>query len=217
MALPAGQGVVGHGMRSPLRVLLAVAAVLAAAQPATARPSAYTGLAVYRTFDLETGRGFGRTDVSLDHVRAATSTGTASGAVSGDDVNACVFGWTKSTFFSECGEPSAVTFEAQPGSATGRLAFTLRDSWRDGVAVVDLTLADPGGTPVLAYDLAPYATSVAPRASAGRVLRATGTVRVTNKVRGRTESTTFRISDVPVSVREGLLARLAAYPGVTAP
>lgn len=204
-------------MCSSLRALLAAAAVLAAVQPAVASPpSASARVSAYREFSFEATSGWDRLSVRFEHSRGSVFAGSATGGVGGERWYACVYSSARVGWFSSCDTPAGVTFDVAPGGATGRVRFTLKDSWGDGTAVADLTLTDTGAAPTASYDLIGYGTSVTPVGGTSRLATLKGVVRVTTKRYGasRAATKTYTLSGIPVFFHDRVSASARVYPGV---
>lgn len=207
-------------MRTSLRAVLAAATVLAVAQPALASPppgpSATARVATQRELSFEAASGWDRLSMSFQHTRGSVTAGTVSGGAGGERWDACVYSSARAGWFSSCSTPTGVTFDFPPGSATGRIKFTMRESYGSGSAVVDLTLTETAATPTVSYELAPYATSVAPGLTTSRLATLKGVVRVTTTRYGTTKpaTKTYALSGIPVYFRDRVLTSVRVYPGV---
>ena len=163
-----------------------LALALAVGSSASAAPGAAVGAAPARAFSLQQGAGFDRLEVQLVQRRGSVGVSSGPAAATGSaGWSACVFGWTSSSFFSDCSEPVALTSTVGDGSATGRLRFELRDDFWGDTASVDLTLQDDGQVPTVAVGAQPYAdqlrVSSAPYAAVVRTASVSGSVVVTTK------------------------------------
>jgi hypothetical protein len=199
-------------MRTPTRVLLALTAALAAAHPAAATPSAHVRTSSERSFEMHGGYAYDSVSLRFRHLRGSLGAGTHSGGASGESWEACLYAWGSSASFYGCGTPTAVTFDVPPGTATGRLRFTLRQQyWTAATAVADLTLTDSGAVPGAGYETNPYGTHVAPAVTTTRQAVLKGTVKVTYRRGTKTATRTYQIADVPVRFVERVTASAGAH------
>src|SRR3712207_2028041 len=104
-ACPTRAALVGPGMRTPSRVLLAVTAALAAAQPAAATPSAHVRTASERSFEMQSSYAYDSVSLRFRHLRGSLGAGTHSGGASGESWEACLYAWGSPTSFYGCGTP----------------------------------------------------------------------------------------------------------------